>query len=320
MWYELFRVNPLLALQTDADIALLYWLNRDVIRSAVEPVESLWELPEPIRILKKQQRSGAWRYSGKSSADTNYDLLETFRLLRLLVVQYGLNRSHPQIERAAAYVLSCQTDEGDIRGILGNQLMPYYHGMFLELLIRSGYQDDERVIRGLEWLLAMRQDDGGWIVPAQTMPASAKTREWWMRTPLLPERTRPHAHLATGMALRPFACHPQFRMRDEVTQAAIRLKERFFRPDKYNDRKSVGYWTKFQYPYWWTNVLMALDSLTCIGFQIEDADIRRAVKWFMDHQATDGLWPTGYDKGASATQARQWVGLAVCTVLRRLYN
>ena len=91
--------------------------------------------------------------------------METYRNLRTLVEVYGFTRDHSTMREAAQFVFSCQTKEGDIRGILGNQYMPYYHGAILELLVKAGFGDDPRLIFGLDWLLSMRQDDGGWIVP-----------------------------------------------------------------------------------------------------------------------------------------------------------
>jgi squalene cyclase len=116
---------------------------------------------------------GSWRYPDRSNhptANANYYLLENYRSLRILVEMYGLHRSHPALAKAAEYIFSCQSNEGDIRGILGNQYMPYYHGAILELLIKSGYEKDSHTINGLEWLLSMRQADGGW--------ASTYTTAW----------------------------------------------------------------------------------------------------------------------------------------------
>jgi hypothetical protein len=41
--------------------------------------------------------------------------------------------------------------------------------------------------------------------------------------------------------------------------------------------------------------------------------------WFSSNQEPDGLWPTSYGKGKKAEATRQWVGLAICRVLKRLY-
>jgi len=163
-WVEHLSIDPLPALNAWQDPALNYFVRRDLLMQSVGPVEALWELPEAVRLLKKQQMDGCWHYPNRPNhpaPDANYNLLETYRSLRLLVEMYGFKRVHPALARAVEYLLSCQTDEGDIRGILGNQYMPYYHGALLELIIKAGYAEDPRVEKGLRWLLSMRQNDGG---------------------------------------------------------------------------------------------------------------------------------------------------------------
>jgi hypothetical protein len=232
---------------------------------------------------------------------------------------YGFTRHHPGLQKAAEYVFGCQTAEGDIRGILGNQYMPYYHGAILELLIKAGYHNDLRVLVGLDWLMAMRQEDGGWIVPIQAVPSKKRTAEFWSAAPIPPDRSRPHAHLATGMVLRAFAAHPDYRRRTEVLTAGVRLKSRFFQADKYSDRKALSYWLKFQFPFWWSNLLTALDSLSRLGFERENTDVHRGLDWFVSHQEEEGLWPTGYGSGRRAEANRRWVGLAICRMLKQFY-
>lgn len=314
-------IDPLPALLAWPDEALTRSVECDLVARQLEPVETLWNLPEPKRLVSKQLDDGSWKYPGKTfdpATDQNYFLLETFRNLRVLVEMYGFTRAHVSLRKAAEYVLSCQTAEGDIRGILGNQYMPYYHGAILELLIKAGYADDPRVRAGLDWLLTVRQDDGGWIVPAQAVPPGKRTAEFWSGEPVAPERSRPHAHLATGMVLRAFAAHPDYIHRPEVVTAGNCLKGRLLQADKYNDRKAPSYWLKFQFPFWWTSLLTALDTLSKLGFNRRDADIARGLGWFISHQEKDGLWPTGYGSGKKAEANRRWVGLAVCGVLSRL--
>lgn len=314
-------IDPLPALLEWDDPALNYFVRRDLRGEAVPPIETLWELPEAVQLVKKQQPDGAWRYPGSTSAGVpgqNYRLLETYRSLRVLVEMYGFNRSHPALQQAAEFVFSCQTSEGDLRGILGNQYMPYYHGAFLELLVKAGYADDRRLLKGLDWLLEMRQDDGGWIVPTQAVPSRLRTPEYWAGPPLPPERSLPHAHLATGMALRAVAAHPAYWQRPESLRAGQRLKERLFQRDLYNDRQAPAYWLKFQYPFWWTSLLTALDTLGMLGFTGSDPAIASGLEWFRTHQQPDGLWPTGYGSGRRAEANRRWVGLAICRISGRL--
>ncbi len=287
---------------------------------AVAPVETLWVQPEVEKLVAAQQVDGSWKYGGRDEPSVpgqNYKLLETYRNLRILVAMFGLDRSHPCIKKAAGYIFNCQKPEGDIRGIIGNQYMPYYHAAILELLIRAGFENDQRLIAGLDWLLTMRQDDGGWIVPVQAIPPKERTTRFWVEEPVKPDRSLPHSHMATGMVLRALAAHPDYRHRPEVQDAGRCLKSRFFEADRYNDRKGANYWLKFQYPFWWTNLVSALDILSLQGFSTDDTDIVRGLEWFIDHQQSDGLWPTGYDKGRRSITNRMWVGLAVCRIFHR---
>ena len=169
-WIKHLRVDPIKTLRNYSDKALDYFVRRDLLEEKVEPIESLWELGEPKKLFQKQAMSGCWHYPSKSKSNDlgfNYNLLETYRSLRILVDMYGLDRKHPSIQKAAEYVFSCQTKDGDIRGILGNQYMPYYLAVLIEELIKAGYANDDQVIKGLDWLLAVRQEDGGWIIPFQ---------------------------------------------------------------------------------------------------------------------------------------------------------
>jgi hypothetical protein len=318
-WIAKLKRNPVPGLYENIDKPLEYYVNRDLLGIAVSPITDLWELPGAIQIVKKQRDDGSWKYPGKiydSVPDQNYSLLETFRNLRTLVEVYGFTRDHSTMREAAQFVFSCQTEEGDIRGILGNQYMPYYHGAILELLIKAGFGDHPRVKLGLDWLLSMRQDDGGWIVPTQTIPSKERTPVYWQSEPLPPVREKPHAHLATGMVLRAFAAHPDYHNRPEVIAAGEALKTRILRPDKYNDRKAKSYWLKFQFPFWWSTLVTSLDSLARLGFDCQDADIFRGLDWFINNQENDGLWPTGYGSGNKAGENRRWVGLAICRILK----
>lgn len=319
--------DPVPRLLASKDAALVSFVRRDLLAAGPGPVEQLWELPEARAILRKQQEDGSWRYPGqqrKLHPETRYDLLETWRWLAHLVERYGFDRHHPAVERAAGFLFSCQAEEGDFRGILGTQYMPYYHGLILELLVRAGYDDDPRVVRATQWLLSVRQDDGGWLVPVQAVPAREKTPGLWSAPPVPPDCSRPSSHLATGMALRAFAVQPHTHALPEVRQAAAWLKSRLFRADHYNDRKAPAYWYKFQHPFWWTNLLTALDSLSLLGWSADDPDVQKGLAWFCDHQRVDGLWPTGYEQAGRAepsakeVQAVEWVGLAVCRMLRRV--
>ena len=84
--------------------------------------------------------------------------------------------------------------------------------------------------------------------------------------PDLPDRSRPFSHLVTGMVLRAFTAHPQYRKSEEAKKAGKLLASRFFQADKYSDRKGKEYWERVSYPFLFTDIISSMDSLSFLGF------------------------------------------------------
>jgi hypothetical protein len=243
------------------------------------------------------------------------------------VERYQITREHPAAERAAEYLFSCQTEDGDIRGMIGNQYATYYTGAIMAHLIEAGYAEDPRLESGFRCLLSMRQDDGGWTVPILTHKLDLKTSHRLTSEevePLEPDRSKPFSHNWTDMVLRAFAAHPKYRLSPEARVAGMLLKSRFFKPDVYSSYKAASYWVRFA--FWWPNLLTSLDSLSKMGFTKDDPDIRIALDWFVEHQEPDGLWNLTYVEGKRTTdnavnwERRLWLSLAVARVLQKLYG
>jgi hypothetical protein len=252
----------------------------------------------------------------------NYNQLETYRILGVLVEEYGFTREHLAIQKAADFLFSFQTAEGDFRGIFGNQYTPYYSAAIMELLIKAGYGTDLRIERGVRWLLSIRQDDGGWAIPARTyggkdsitLMEAMKKKE-----PIKPDRSKPFSHMVTGVVLRAFAIHPKHRKTPEAKLAGDLLKSRFFTSDKYPDRKTADFWTKFSYPFWFTDLLSSLDSLSQLGFTSQDPDVKKALLWFLNRQQGNGFWKLGLLK-TGKKDLSQWIALAICRVFKRFHE
>ena len=328
-WHARLRYDPLPALLSTEFPAVETFARRDLLEEVDPPIEEVWILPEVQRILKKQRSKGAWERSGENKHPAvRVDLIETWRNLRFLVEQYGMTRAHPRIEAACEFVFTCQTEAGDLRGFLANQYATYYTGALMALLIQAGYADDERIRRGFGWLLAMRQNDGGWTVPMITHKFDRATQYRLaseMLPPVEPDRSKPFSHNWTGMVLRGFAAHPEFRVNAAGIHAANLLKSRFFRADVYTSYQSADYWVRFEFPFWWNNLVSALDSLSRMGFSADDEQIRQALNWLTEHQKEDGLWKLDYRPGREKQKETRkthemmcWVSLAICRILKRL--
>jgi hypothetical protein len=321
-WIKKLDLDPINILLSCDNPAIEYFTRHDLLEEDVSAVQVLWELPVVANILNKQQNNGSWIYPGRIRADIrsreDYNQVETFRMLGELVEKYGLNRTHQQIHNAAEYLFSCQTPEGDFRGIYGNQYATTYSPAIMELLIKAGYGNDKCIKKGFQWLLSMRQEDGGWVIPLRTSGMNLK-EALKDNKPALPDRSKPFSHLVTGMVLRAFAAHPEYRESKEAKKAGALMASRFFHPDKYPDRKDKTFWEGVSYPFWFTDIISALDSLSFLGFTRDDPNIRSGLNFLHNRQTDIGLFNLKLLRGKDK-DLKYWICLAISRVFKRFYH
>jgi hypothetical protein len=294
------------------DEAIAFFTCRDLLHQKRLDVRKLWQLPAALRILRRQQPDGSWRYAGGRPAEeygVEYEQIETFRQLGFLVELYGFDRRHEAVERAAEYLFRCQTSQGDFRGVNGSQYVPHFSGVLTALLARAGYAADPRLENSYQWLLYMRQQDGGWVFPFRT--AGLTYYEAMPRRPIEPDRTRPFSHLITGMVLRAFAAHPARRRSEPARHAARLLASRFFQQDCYPDRRAPSNWRRPSFPFWYTDAVSALDSLTLIGIPPDHPGVAKALAWIESRRRPDGLYHFDLLRNKSVPNLDGWLTLAV---------
>lgn len=320
-WTKPFKADPLPALAECGYEPIEFFTRRDLLDEKRMNVKDLWGHNDAERILRRQQPNGRWKYPSKrknAKEQKAYDWLETYRQVSCLVNKFGFDKRHKAIQDAAKFLLSFQTTEGDLRGIYGNQYSPNYTSQVMEELMKAGYANDRRIIKGLEWLLSMRQDDGGWVIPLRTTGKKTLAAiESGITLPL--ERTYPFSHFVTGIILRSFTEHPKYRRKKEIKHAGELVASRFFQSDKYDDHRAPYFWEEFSYPFWQTDLLSCLDPLAKLGFTKDDPQIRKALDWFIRKQKKDGSWNLHIVRGADK-KSRLWVHLAICRVFKRFYG
>jgi len=324
-WVQRLKFNPIPILVKSENKALTYFAKRDLSGNSMESVRTLWSLPNVVKIISRQKRDGSWIYHGGESyirSQQNYNQLETYRILGQLAELYGLTNEHSAIKRAADFMFGFQTKEGDFRGIYGAQYTPNYTAAIMELLIKAGYEEDSRIEEGFKWLLSIRQNDGGWVIPFRTIGTKGSKLLQVMKDPepIKPDRSKPFSHCVTGVVLRAFAAHQKYRRTKEAKVAGELLKSRFFQPDKYPDRKDPSFWIKFTFPFWFTDLLSALDSLSVLGFTKDDRQIENALRWLSERQQEDGLWKLALLKAKSIDDLPLWITLTICRILKRFYE
>ncbi|MGB8780415.1 MAG: hypothetical protein WCD81_07175 [Candidatus Bathyarchaeia archaeon] len=117
-WVRQLRFNPIPILIKSENKAISYFAGRDLLEQPAEPVYALWRLPEVTELLDKQKINGSWKYHGGKEAirsQENYDQLETYRTLGILVEKYGFTSEHlpyrkPPIS-SSAFKLQKETSE-----------------------------------------------------------------------------------------------------------------------------------------------------------------------------------------------------------------
>lgn len=319
-WLEIFKYDPISPLSESKNAAISYFTRRDLLGNAVEPIETLWQLPAALKLLKNQQADGSWKYpGGGKSPETNYFLLQTIKTLRMLVGLYQFNKKHPAIQKAVDFIFGFQTAEGDIRGMYGTQYSPNYSSVAVENILKAGFEADPRAVKVLNWLLSIRQDDGGWAIPMRTAYVSF-AEAMKKSQPIQSVKSKPSSHWVTDLVLRALTAHPTYRTSEDAKKAGALLLSRFFKPDKYADRRAADHWTKFTIPFWWGDLLSSLNSLSLIGFRKTEPNIIKALDWFVEQQQRNGLWHLKILMFKNNEDAYSWLSLTICKVFKRFYK
>jgi len=134
-------------------------------------------------------------------------------------------------------------------------------------------------------------------------------------SPVKPDKSKPFSHLVTGMVLRALAESPTWKKSKEAHEAGELLLSRFFKADKYDDRRESIFWEEMTYHFWATDILSCLDSLSKIGFSAENRKVQQSLEWLLKMRNSKGYWESNYRK--AALEDHLWVTFAVLRVFKR---
>jgi len=274
-WTSVLKANPIPQLLEHDELGLVNRVSRDLLDSAKGGLE------EPVceditykTLARKQKPDGSWRESGSKKNEEVWTFIASLRSLYQLL-DLGADMSDEFFAHGAHFIAGTQTADGDFRGAYGANIpAPDYTGMVLDVLLRGGFDDETVIDRAFAWLLDVRRAKGGWAIPV----LRSKSKK------------DPSSHNVTGMVLRGFAGDTQKRHKEEADKAAAFLADSIFKPDAYPDRRSIEYWGKIAYPFWFTDALSATDVLTRLGYGLSFGRVSRAYEWLLRQQGDDGFW------------------------------
>jgi hypothetical protein len=319
-------LNPNKAIEfllAKGNLPILYWLKKDILEVPVDrEYKNLQKYGDRIRILTAQKSNGGWckkKYEGHPRWENTYYIVETLQNLFRLH-NYGCAIEDEGIQKAVNFIFSTQTKEGDFRGAYLNEYAPTYHSLTLEILCHYGLDKDKRIQKGFRWIIRNRQDDGGWVIPYRTIPKEELRKRYNFEAqlklnPVKSDKSQPFSHLVTGMVLRAFAESSTWGKSKEARKAGELLLSRFFKEDKYDDRREAIFWEEMTYHFWATDILSSLDSLSKIGFNAENKKIQQSLEWLLKKRNSKGYWESNYRK--AALEDHLWVTFAVLRIFKR---
>jgi hypothetical protein len=300
-WRARLASDPIPRLLREGPPSVLARVRRDLIDDSEAPTANeIAQYPEVKALLRKLDKDGSFaprapdkELGGSKFAKCLASVRSLDRLADFGLRVEGESSVSEQLHKIANFILASQDGDGGIGDLTlsenpkgrGKVVALHFQGWALSSLCRAGLEDDARVDKGFRFLLAFRQDDGGWAWRGVRTDSAA----------------RPSSHLVTGMVLRAFASSKDRRNSREARRAAELLATRFLQPDRYEDRKAPSYWEILTEPRFYTDVLDALDTITSVGLGKENSGVRTAEAYLRSRQAKDGLWYPGTPvKGDSA--------------------
>lgn len=305
------------------NLPILYWLKKDILEVPIDrEYKNLQKFAARIRIFENQRPNGGWckkKYEGHPRWENTYYIVDTLRNA-IHLYNFGCSLEDEGIQKLTDFLFSTQTKEGDFRGAYLNEYAPTYHALTLEILCLFGLDDDPRVQKGFRWLLRNKQDEGGWVIPYRTINKAELRSRYTLQAqlklaPVKPNKAMPFSHLVTGMVLRALTASPKWIKHRETKKTGKLLLSRFFKPDKYEDRHLAEYWEEITFPFWATDILSSMDSLSRLGFDAEDEKVQYAINWLLKKQSPDGYWKSGLKK--STIEDHLWVTVSVMRVLKK---
>lgn len=290
--------------------------RKDIMLSGVVP-----------KILAKQEDGGNWetveRFYAAKYKGTVWQLIILAELgadendVRIKkACEFILENSQEQISGGFSAWLSTQVGGGRYSGVL-----PCLTGNMVWSLIRLGFLDDERVKRGINWIVEyQRFDDGGFVAP-KNWPYAKATSCFGKHS----------CHMGAAKALKALAEIPTDKRSAEVADVIEKGAEYFLLHyifKKSHDLSKVPKpgWLRLGFPLMYqTDVLELLRILTKLGYK--DERMQEAIdlliskqdesgKWFLEN-TFNGRYQTNIEqKGESS----KWLTLYALIVLKRFHS
>jgi squalene-hopene/tetraprenyl-beta-curcumene cyclase len=214
------------------------------------------------------------------------------------LIQSGMRADDPALRRAASWLLAKQcTRPGDWSGRntaasggwyfeYRNEFYPDVDDTSVALMVLAHARAHEpaevqaaAMQRGLDWMLQMQNDDGGWAAFDRE-----NDKEWLTLVPFADHNAMIDPSTA-DITARVLECLSHYAGFDVAHPRVARAIE-FLKRDQCDDGSWYGRWgVNYLYGTW-----QVLRGLRAIGADMHSSHVERAVRWLVEHQNSDGGW------------------------------
>jgi hypothetical protein len=279
------------------------------------------------KILAKQENEGNW-----DAIDRFYTAKYKGTVWQLIMLaELGADETDIRIKKACEFILenSQEHKSGGFSAWLSTSvgggrysgILPCLTGNMVWSLIRLGFLDDERVKRGIDWIVQyQRFDDGGFVAP-KDWPYAKATGCFGKHS----------CHMGTAKALKALAEIPTDKRSSEIVNTIKKGAEYFllhhiFKKSHNLSKVSKPGWLHLGFPLMYqTDVLEILRILTKLGYK--DERMQEAIDLLISKQDKTGKWILENTfNGRFQTNIEQkcepskWITLYALSVLKRFYG
>jgi hypothetical protein len=279
------------------------------------------------KILAKQNEGGYWGVPEKF-----YTAKYKGTVWQLIILaELGANGNDERVKKACEFILTNSQDHKSggfsawlsvrVGGGRYSGVLPCLTGNMVWSLIRLGFLDDERVKRGIEWIVRYQRFDDGESYPPKIWPYEKATGCF----------SKHSCHMGVVKALKALAEIPAEERSPDIVNTIGRgveylLKHHIHRRSHDLSRVSKLGWLRFGFPLMYqTDVLEILGILTGLG--VKDERMQEAVDLVLAKQDEQGRWKLENTfNGRFQTSIEQkgksskWITLNALNVLKSFYG
>jgi hypothetical protein len=279
------------------------------------------------KILAKQHGDGYWEAPEKF-----YTAKYKGTVWQLIILsELGADGNDERVKKACEFIFAYSQDRksgglspwtsAKAGGGRYSGVIPCLTGNMVWSLIRLGFLDDERVKRGIEWIVKYQRFDDGEEWPPKIWPYEKATYCFGKHS----------CHMGVVKALKALAEIPAEKRSVSAVNAIERgveylLKHHIYKRSHDLNRVSKPSWLRFGFPLMYqTDVLEVLGILTRLG--VKDKRMQEAVDLVLAKQDEQGRWRLENTfNGRSQTNIEQkgasskWITLNALRVLKGFYG